>query len=162
MTRPSNLFPDRYEVLKLRTGSEICGMTRDTDRGIEITLPMICHLQVMPDKINTTATFYPYAPLSSDSTVIIPTDLIAHRNTMNKQFIPFYDEASAKWLGMVENENIPLIPKGSEGKHIKSLLDDRIKELLQMDLTEAELDMLDEDFADFESSLPPKDPKKIH
>ena len=42
MTAPKDLIPQRYEVLKLRTGSEIVGMVRDTHEGVEITLPMIC------------------------------------------------------------------------------------------------------------------------
>ena len=45
MARPSDLIPNRYEVVKLITGAEICGMTRDMDDGIEILLPMTCNLQ---------------------------------------------------------------------------------------------------------------------
>ena len=45
MTRPSDLTPQKYEVVKLKTGSEVVGMVRDTTKGIEITLPMICQFQ---------------------------------------------------------------------------------------------------------------------
>ena len=47
MTSPKDIIPTQYEVLKLRSGSEVVGMTRDTGEGIEITLPMICRLEVI-------------------------------------------------------------------------------------------------------------------
>ena len=40
MTRPKDIVPTQYEVLKLLNGTEVVGMTRDTGNGIEITLPM--------------------------------------------------------------------------------------------------------------------------
>ena len=98
MTRPSDLTPKQYEVLKLRNGLEVVGMTRDTATGIEVTLPMVCRLSAGATPIETLATFYPYAPLSSDTTVTVPIDHILHRNVMNEQYIPFYDEASSQWL----------------------------------------------------------------
>ena len=73
MTRPKDIIPTQYEVLKLLNGTEVVGMTRDTGNGIEITLPMICKLEVVAPAGNTTlATFYPYAPLSADATVLLP------------------------------------------------------------------------------------------
>ena len=47
MTRPKDIVPTQYEVLKLLNGTEVVGMTRDTGNGIEITLPMICKLEVV-------------------------------------------------------------------------------------------------------------------
>jgi hypothetical protein len=110
MTRPSDLTPQKYEVIKLKTGSELVGMVRDTHVGLEITLPMICQLTVQ-NLTQTLATFYPYAPLSEDSIVLIPATEVLHRSDMNQQFIPFYDEASSRWLEMVEQGTIPLTNK---------------------------------------------------
>ena len=96
MTSPQDLTNRKYEVVKLKTGSEIVGMVRDTNNGVEITLPMICQLTVQ-DKLNTLATFYPYAPLSEDPIIMLPVDQVLYRSVMNQQFIPFYDEASSRW-----------------------------------------------------------------
>jgi hypothetical protein len=97
----------KYEVLKLKTGQEICGMVSHMESTVAVTLPMICQLtRVSP--VNTLATFIPYAPLSKDAILTIEMDSILHISNMNDQFIPFYDEASSKWLGMVEEGNIPL------------------------------------------------------
>ena len=46
MATPSDLLTQNYEVVKLKTGSEIVGMVRETSEGIDVTLPMICHLSV--------------------------------------------------------------------------------------------------------------------
>ena len=63
MTTPKDIIPQQYEVMKLLNGTEVVGMTRNTSQGIEITLPMICKLElVTPDGKQTLATFYPYAP----------------------------------------------------------------------------------------------------
>ena len=40
-TTAKDLAPQQYEVLKLKTGQEIVGMTKHLEEGIEITLPMI-------------------------------------------------------------------------------------------------------------------------
>mgnify|MGYP001466339390 CR=1 FL=1 len=49
MTRPSDLINEqKYEVIKLKTGAEFVGMVRDSVEGLEVTLPMICHLSVPP------------------------------------------------------------------------------------------------------------------
>ena len=136
---------------------------------------MICKLElVTPDGKQTLATFYPYAPLSSDPTVTIPNDMIAHRSSLNEQFVPFYDEASARWFDMVENKTIPLT---GDRKEIRRAYLDRIvqdlmnatggpiserEERMLQRMEEEEWDELDETLADFESALPPTDKKKIH
>ena len=175
MTRPKDIIPTQYEVLKLLNGTEVGGMTRDTGNGIEITLPMICKLEVVAPAGNTTlATFYPYAPLSADATVLLPLDIIAHRNNMNEQFVPFYDEASSRWFDMVENKSIPLT--GDKKQVRRAYLDRVVRDLMEATggpITEQEQRMLerieeeewsfeDEVLADFESALAPTDKKKIH
>jgi hypothetical protein len=125
MATPKDLVPNKYEVLKLKTGTEICGMTRDTGNGIEIVLPMICQLSAITKK-NTLATFYPYAPLSKDPSVLISIEQILHRSNMNEQFIPFYDEASSKWQTMVEEGKIPLTNKSN----IRGLVEQTISDMM--------------------------------
>mgnify|MGYP001411934008 FL=1 len=175
MTSPKDIIPQKYEVLKLRSGSEVVGMTRDTATGVEITLPMICRLEVVnPEGSHTLATFYPYAPLSSDPMVTLPNDMIAHRSSLNEQFVPFYDEASARWFDMVENKTIPLT---GDRKEIRRAYLDRIvqdlmnatggpiserEERMLQRMEEEEWDEFDEQMADFEHALPPSDKKKIH
>ena len=174
MTSPKDIIPQKYEVLKLRSGSEVVGMTRDTATGVEITLPMICRLEVVNPEGHTLATFYPYAPLSSDPMVTLPNDMIAHRSSLNEQFVPFYDEASARWFDMVENKTIPLT---GDRKEIRRAYLDRIvqdlmnatggpiserEERMLQRMEEEEWDEFDEQMADFEHALPPSDKKKIH
>lgn len=175
MTSPKDIIPQKYEVLKLRSGSEVVGMTRDTATGVEITLPMICRLETInPEGSHTLATFYPYAPLSSDPMVTLPNDMIAHRSSLNEQFVPFYDEASARWFDMVENKTIPLT---GDRKEIRRAYLDRIvqdlmnatggpiserEERMLQRMEEEEWDEFDEQMADFEHALPPSDKKKIH
>ena len=174
MATPADLSPKQYEVLKLRNGLEVVGMTRDTAQGIEITLPMVCRLSSGPTPVETLATFYPYAPLSADATVLLPLDIIAHRNNMNEQFVPYYDEASSRWFDMVENKSIPLT--GDKKQVRKAYLDRVVRDLMEATggpITEQEQRMLerfeeeewsmeDEVLADFESALAPTDKKKIH
>lgn len=175
MTSPKDIIPQKYEVLKLRSGSEVVGMTRDTATGVEITLPMICRLETInPEGSHTLATFYPYAPLSSDPMVTLPNDMIAHRSSLNEQFVPFYDEASARWFDMVENKTIPLT---GDRKEIRRAYLDRIvqdlmnatggpiserEERMLQRLEEEEWEEYDESFDEFEHALPPTDKKKIH
>lgn len=109
MGTPKDLFQQQYEVVKTRTGAEVMGMTRDTDNGLVITLPMICSLQMVPGAKTSHCTFYPYLPLSSEETVTFPYDHIAHRSIVNEQFIPLYDNASATWFKMIEEKTIPLV-----------------------------------------------------
>ncbi len=175
MTSPKDIIPQQYEVLKLRSGSEVVGMTRDTLDGVEITLPMICRLETInPEGSHTLATFYPYAPLSADPTVRLPNDMIAHRSSLNEQFVPFYDEASARWFDMVENKSIPLT--GNRKEIRRAYLDRIVQDLMNATggpiseqeermlqrMEEEEWDELDETFEEFEHALPPTDKKKIH
>ena len=92
MENITSLAPNRYEVVKLRTGLDIVGMVRQMPEGINITLPMICQLQLTQDN-NTLSTFIPYAPLSAEPTLFIPEAHIVHRNELNHQFIDYYDSA---------------------------------------------------------------------
>ena len=155
MASPSDLIPQKYEVLKLRNGLEVVGMTRDTSKGIEITLPMVCKLNAGQTPVETLATFYPYAPLTSDTSVVVPIDHILHRNVMNQQYIPFYDEASSQWLEMLENNSIPLINGTTKRKYMDKILQNLINEVSD--------EYVYEDFdLEFEEALPPKDKKKLH
>ena len=175
MTSPKDIIPQKYEVLKLRSGSEVVGMTRDTATGVEITLPMICRLETInPEGSHTLATFYPYAPLSSDPMVTLPNDMIAHRSSLNEQFVPFYDEASARWFDMVENKSIPLT--GNRKEIRRAYLDRIVQDLMNATggpiseqeermlqrMEEEEWEEYDETFDEFEHALPPTDKKKIH
>jgi len=162
MTSPSDLTtsPQKYEVIRLRTGSELVGMTRDTPNGLEITLPMMCQLTIQTNNNSTLATFYPYTPLSEDSIVTFPLDIILHRSDMNQQFIPFYDEASSRWLEMVENGTIPLTNKQIDVK--KELMDDLLNSITERPITNEEFDFSDEFFEDVDDLEVPDDPKKIH
>ena len=175
MTRPNDIIPQQYEVLKLKTGAEVVGMTRDTHEGVEITLPMLCRLEVVnPEGTHTLATFYPYAPMSADSTVKMPLDMIAHRSRLNNQFIPYYDEASSRWFDMVENETIPLTGNRREVRRsyvermVRDLMDatggpiTEEEERMLQQLEEEEWNQEDDYLADFESARPPSDKKKIH
>lgn len=170
MASPKDLLPTRYEVIKLKTGTEVVGMTRETDTSLEITLPMICHLSIIPGTPKTQATFYPYAPLTSDEKIIIPKDHVVHRSIMNDQFIPFYDSASSKWFKMIEEGSIPLddgraIPvKGGFMNKLDSKIRKAMDELIE-NATDLELDEFEEvmsEYDDFEFAEVPKDPKKIH
>ena len=155
MASPSDLLPQKYEVLKLRNGLEIVGMTRDTSKGIEITLPMVCKLNAGQTPVETLATFYPYAPLTSDTTVLVPIDHILHRNVMNEQYIPFYDEASSQWLDMLENNSIPLINVTTKRRYMDKILQNLINEVSD------EYDYEDFDL-EFEEAILPKDKTKLH
>jgi hypothetical protein len=146
----------RYEVIKLRTGSEICGMITDMDEWIEITLPMICQLTKVSE-IETMATFIPYAPLSRDSTLTIARDDVMHRSNLNEQFIPFYDEASSKWLTMVETASIPLTNKMPTRERFTRTIDDMLANMSDQELDELEQQEQLEDFYIF-----PNDTKLIH
>jgi len=144
MTSPKDLVPNKYEVLKLKTGTEICGMTRDTPKGTEVILPMVCQLNAITKK-QTLATFYPYAPLSKDPAITIASEQILHRSNMNDQFIPFYDEASSQWQTMVEEGRIPLTNKSN----IRGLVEQTIEEMISNtydeyeDVSEEDIDLYD-------------------
>ena len=144
MARAKDLTPQKYEVIKTRTGAEIMGMTRDTGKGLEVTLPMICHLTAMPGGVSSHCVFYPYAPLSSDETVLFPYDHIAHRSSVNEQFIPLYDDASASWFKMIENKSIPIKERNID---FEEKVRDAMQRILQTEnqYLEEELDLLEEE-----------------
>ena len=144
MATPKDLTPQKYEVIKTRTGAEIMGMTRDTGKGLEVTLPMICHLTAMPGGASSHCVFYPYAPLSSDETVLFPYDHIAHRSSVNEQFIPLYDNASASWFKMIENKSIPIKERNED---FEEKVRDAMARILRTEneYLEEELDLLEEE-----------------
>ncbi len=166
MAKASDLIPSRYEVIKLKTGTEIVGMTRDVGASLEVTLPMICQLSLIPGTPRTQAIFYPYSPLSADERVNIPKEQVMHRQLMNDQFIPFYDNASSKWFDMIENQSIPLA--NDEDKRIGEMMRNSLQRIMQRGEPFDEDDLIDDifdeaqDISDFESAIPPKDKKKIH
>jgi len=171
MTGPIDLIPERYEVIKLKSGTEVVGMTRDLGETIEITLPMICQLSLVPGTPRTNAVFYPYAPLSAEEKVSIPKFEIVHRNLMNEQFVPYYDNASSKWMEMIENKSIPLA--NEEDLKVQEVmrrhLDRMLNENRFLDAPDEEFieDIL-EDMSDnreaeeFKYAVAPKDKKKFH
>ncbi len=128
MNTATNLAPTRYEVIKLRTGLDIVGMVRDVQGGISVTLPMICQLQLQASH-DTLATFIPYAPLSAEPTLHIPSDHIVHRNQLNNQFVSFYDAASSKWMEMVENGTIPVRTHEEFQRSIQDYVDHAMKDV---------------------------------
>ena len=179
MTRPNDLqlVPNKYEILKLDTGQEVIGMTRQVGEIVEITLPMVCHLSVT-HKGKTLATFYPYSPLTSDTTIKIPEEIILHRNVLNVQMVPLYDNASTQWLNMLENQNIPLANRLSKDDDvtIRNHVDELVRQLYEdkhmaseeefLEMMESEFLKSQEDANDplekFKRMVPPKDKKKIH
>ena len=170
MTTPKDLVPERYEVVKLKSGAEVVGMTRDCGDHLEITLPMICQLSLIPGTPRTNAVFYPYAPLSADEVINIPKFEIIHRNLMNEQFVPYYDDASSRWFDMIENKTIPLATE--EDKRYEDIMKRTLNRLIRNpDITPLDQDMVDdiieEELFDYEEdefklALPPKDKNKLH
>ena len=149
----------KYEVIKLKTGQELCGMVSYTNDTVEITLPMICQLTKVT-ATNTLATFIPYNPLGNDSKLSIGLDSIMHTSSMNDQFIPFYDEASAKWLSMVEDGTIPLTNQlPSPREFLKERIEDMMDTLSDEELMELE-GMEDESELLFTNT--PEEKKTIH
>ena len=143
MTTPKDIIPTRYEVVKLKTGVEIVGMTRDMGDRIEVTLPMICQLSLIPGTPRTQATFHPYSALSSDMKVQIPLDSVMHRNNMNEQFISHYDDASSRWFDMIENKTIPLAT--DEDKRYEDIMKRTLHRLIRNpDITPLDQDMVDD------------------
>jgi len=155
----------KYEVLKLKTGQELCGMVSYTEATVEITLPMICQLTRVT-QTNTLATFIPYAPLSHDPILSIGLESIMHTSPMNEQFVPFYDEASSRWLRMVEDGNIPLTNKlPSPREFLRGRIEEMIDGVPDAELDDWELEehmMADDEriLEDF-MSIAPIDGKKI-
>jgi hypothetical protein len=162
----------KYEVVRLNNGDELVGMVKDVEDTLEITLPMICHLTKVSQR-ETLATFIPYSPLSSDSILYLDMKNVLHRSEMNAQFIPFYDEASVKWLTMVEEGNIPLSNKTvtiDTKDYLKKTLDSILKDSQQgseplYEVTAEDIRLFEEAVREDEfmnSFTSPKDPKKIH
>jgi hypothetical protein len=92
---------------------------------------------------------------------------------MNAQFIPFYDEASVKWLTMIEEGNIPLSNKTvtiDNKEYLKKTLDSILKDSQQgseplYEVTAEDIRLFEEAVREDEfmnSFTSPKDPKKIH
>jgi hypothetical protein len=162
----------KYEVVRLNNGDELVGMVKDVEDTLEITLPMTCHLSKV-SQTETLATFIPYSPLSSDSILYLDMKNVLHRSEMNAQFIPFYDEASVKWLTMVEEGNIPLSNKTvtiNNKDYLKKTLDSILKNSQQgseplYEVTAEDIRLFEEAVREDEfmnSFTSPKDPKKIH
>jgi len=148
----------KYQVIKLKTGQELCGMVSYKENTIEVTLPMICQLTKI-SATNTLATFIPYNPLGNDSILTIGRESVMHTSNMNDQFIPFYDEASAKWLSMVEDGTIPLpnrLPSAKE--FLKERVDEMLNTLSDEELAQLEEDTLQEDYF----HVAPDEKKIIH
>ena len=167
MTSPKELLPQRYEVVKLKSGSEVVGMTRDCGEHLEITLPMICQLSLVPGTPRTNAVFYPYAPLSADEVINIPKFEIIHRNLMNEQFVPYYDDASSRWFDMIENKSIPLATL--EDKKVSEIMRRSLDRMMNQmgeapdeQFIEEALEEMDWELEEFETSQSPKDKKKLH
>ena len=171
MDNVTTLAPNRYEVIKLKTGLDIVGMVRDSGEGIHITLPMICQLQLTQTN-DTLSTFIPYAPLSAEPTLFIPNTHIVHRNKLNEQFVSYYDNASAKWLEMVENGTIPVKSNQEYQRDIKAYVDRAMQDIINATggpITPEELRKLeileDEDFdlgTEYEQHLVTKGKKILH
>ena len=148
----------KYQVIKLKTGQELCGMVSYKENTIEVTLPMICQLTKI-SATNTLATFIPYNPLGNDSILTIGRDSVMHTSNMNDQFIPFYDEASAKWLSMVEDGTIPLTNRLPSAKEfLKERVDEMLNTLSDEELAQLEEDTLQEDYF----HVAPDEKKIIH
>ena len=167
MTTPKDIIPTRYEVVKLKTGVEIVGMTRDMGDRVEITLPMICQLSLIPGTPRTQATFHPYSALSSDMKVQIPLDSVMHRNNMNEQFISHYDDASSRWFEMIENKSIPLATV--EDKKVSEIMRrsidrmmSRMSEAPDEQFIEEQLEDMDWELEELEHAIAPGDKKKLH
>ena len=170
MTTPKDIIPTKYEVIKLNSGTEIVGMTRDLGDSVEITLPMICQLSLIPGTPRTQATFHPYSALSSDMKVQIPNDNIMHRNNMNEQFVEHYDDASSRWFDMIENKTIPLAT--DDDRRYSDVMKRTLNRLSRNpDITPLDQYMVDDiieeelfDYEDDEFKLasPPKDKNKLH
>ena len=166
MDNVTSLAPNRYEVIKLKTGLDIVGMVRDSGDGIHITLPMICQLQLTQTN-DTLSTFIPYAPLSAVEIIKIPKFEIIHRNLMNEQFVPYYDDASSRWFDMIENKSIPLATV--EDKKVSEIMRRSIDRMMSR-MTEApdeqfieeQLEDMDWEMEEFELSEAPTDKKKLH
>lgn len=145
--------PQQYEVVKLKIGTELVAMTRDRADKLELTLPMCYTLTPAGDGTSNT-TFYPFAPTSKSTNIVIDKEDIMYRAEVSEQFIPIYDKASSSWATMIEAQSIPI----STGQVIKSPSLQRMHELLEDYMGDAELDEeWDDDILDVSGT-----PKIIH
>jgi hypothetical protein len=73
---------------------------------------------------------------------------------MNPQFIPYYDNASARWFDMIENQSVPLAT--AEENKVRDNLQRKMQEMMtsyREDIAfEEELEDFDEDF-DIEKTI---------
>ena len=151
MVSPKDLIktPEKYQVVKLKNGLEIVGMTVDKGDSISVTLPMHCSL--LPSKYqqgHTVCQFYPYIPMTDEPVVSIEKETIMATVSLAKQYIPMYDQACVRWSNWVETETIPVIdrePVDSRSIH------DRVSSLMEeMQASGESDDILDEEFDDFD------------
>ena len=132
MASPKDLVrtPEKYQVIKLKNGLEIVGMTVDKGETIDVTLPMHCSL--IPSKFkagHTVCQFYPYIPMTDEPVVTIQKETVMAQVTLAQQYIPMYDQACVKWSNWVETETIPIIDKepvdgGDIQRRIRELMED--------------------------------------
>ena len=119
---------------------------------------------MIPGTPRTNAVFYPYAPLSADEMVKIPNYEIVHRNIMNEQFVPYYDDASSRWFEMIENKSIPLA--SAEDKKVSEIMRRSLDRILTRapndEFIEEALEEMDLELEEFETSIAPTDKKKLH
>jgi len=101
------MLPTKYQVIKLRIGTEFVGMVREMPEGVEVTLPM-CYQLTPINSTTTNCKFYPFAPTNKDVTIKLNEEDIMFRGTCAEQYIPAYDKASSQWMSMLENGTIPL------------------------------------------------------
>lgn len=143
--------PEKYEVVRLTNGSEFACMTIDKGDRLLAILPMIAHLTNTGNG-TTSVTFQPYNILSSDINIVITKEHILHRSDLHIQFIPIYDEASSKWMEMIEENEIPLA---------NDMMDIEIIPEEDVEYSEDFSERLDE-YLDEMMEETPTDTKKIH
>ena len=98
--------PQQYEVVKLKIGTELVAMTRDRADKLELTLPMCYTLTPAGDGTSNT-TFYPFAPTSKNTNIVIDKEDIMYRAEVSEQFIPIYDKASSSWVRLNSTTGTP-------------------------------------------------------
>ena len=107
MTEDHIMQPEKYEVIRLNTNVEFICMSIDKGDHVIAILPMICNLYPT-DESTTRVSFQPYCALTDDINIVIKKEHILHRNELHNQYINFYDNASSKWMEMIEENAIPL------------------------------------------------------
>ena len=125
-----------------------------------------CHSRNFKVDENTFNFFKMYRA-SADEVINITKFEIIHRNLMNEQFVPYYDDASSRWFEMIENKSIPLATV--EDKKVSEIMRRSIDRMMSR-MTEApdeqfieeQLEDMDWEMEEFELSEAPKDKKKLH